>query len=70
MSTKASSSHTLEFRKPRRRKSLIEWNDPSRQAHDLDWRQRAHDFGLNVDEREDTEGEPFPLAPPRTLEEE
>src|SRR5262249_43748042 len=27
--------------------SLIEWRDEKRQAHVLDWRQRAHEFGLN-----------------------
>jgi RNA polymerase primary sigma factor len=44
--------NTLAFRTPTRRKSLIEWNDPTKQAHVLDWRQRAHGFGLDVDERE------------------
>jgi RNA polymerase primary sigma factor len=39
----------------RRRRSLIEWDDPSRQAHVLDWRQRAREFGLAVDDREDEE---------------
>ncbi len=29
-----------------RRASLIEWRDPERQAQVLDWRQRAHEFGL------------------------
>ena len=57
----------LAFRRAKR-KSLIEWNDPSRQAHILDWRQRAHDFGLDVDEREDAEGQPFVL-PEQLLEE-
>jgi hypothetical protein len=33
-------------------KSLIEWTDQSRQAHVLDWRQRAHEFGLNPVEEE------------------
>jgi RNA polymerase primary sigma factor len=57
----------LAFRAGARRKSLIEWNDPSRQAHILDWRQRAQGFGLNVDDREE-EGQPF-AAPERILEE-
>jgi RNA polymerase primary sigma factor len=26
--------------------ALIDWNDPSANAHLLDWRQRAHEFGL------------------------
>ena len=25
---------------------LIDWNEPARNAHVLDWRERAHDFGL------------------------
>jgi RNA polymerase primary sigma factor len=36
----------------------------------LDWRQRAHDFGLSVDEREEPEGDGFRDAPQRLLEEE
>jgi RNA polymerase primary sigma factor len=39
---------------PRRRREtsndagggLIDWNDPARNSHILDWRERAHDFGL------------------------
>ena len=42
----------LAFKAPGRRKSLIEWNDSSRQAHILDWHQRAQGFGLAVDEHE------------------
>jgi RNA polymerase primary sigma factor len=69
-----SKSNTLAFppAQPgrRRRKSLIEWEDPSRPAHVLDWRQRAHGFGLDVEEREDTDEEqPFPVAPDRLLRE-
>jgi RNA polymerase primary sigma factor len=30
---------------------LIEWGDQARQAQVLDWRHRAHEFGLDVDER-------------------
>ena len=41
----------LAFKPAPRRKSLIEW-DPSRQAQILDWRHRAQDFGLEVDERD------------------
>jgi RNA polymerase primary sigma factor len=52
----------------RRRKSLIEWDDPSKPAHVLDWRQRAHGFGLEVDEREETDEErPFAVTPERLL---
>ena len=68
--TKTPPSNTLAFRAAPRRKSLIEWNDPSRQVHILDWRQRAHGFGLDVDEREDVEeGQPF-VQPERLLQEE
>jgi RNA polymerase primary sigma factor len=70
MAKKATTTSPLAFRAGTRRKSLIEWNDPSRQAHILDWRQRAHGFGLDVDEREDAvEGHPF-VPPERLLEEE
>ncbi|HEY5616721.1 MAG TPA: sigma-70 family RNA polymerase sigma factor [Vicinamibacterales bacterium] len=71
MTDKASSkANTLAFRTKGRRKSLIEWDDPSRPAHVLDWRQRAHGFGLDVDEREDTEEDrPFIVSPERMLRE-
>ena len=70
MAKKARTSPPLAFRAAPRRKSLIEWNDPSRQVHILDWRQRAQGFGLDVDEREDAEeGQPF-TPPERLLEEE
>ena len=37
----------------------------------LDWRQRAHGFGLDVDEREDAEeGQPFAVTPGRLLHDE
>jgi RNA polymerase primary sigma factor len=55
MAKKTTRSNTLPFRAGRRgrpRASLIEWNDPSRQAHVLDWRQRAQEFGLAVDREE------------------
>ena len=58
MAKKTTRSNTLPFKPGRRgrpRTSLIEWNDPSRQAHVLDWRQRAQEFGLAVDGREDTD---------------
>jgi len=70
MAKKRSPSRTLPFRAGRRRKSLIEWNDPATQAHVLDWRQRAHGFGLDVEEREEAEGgQPFRAAPERLLQE-
>jgi RNA polymerase primary sigma factor len=53
----------------RPRKSLIEWNDPSTQAHVLDWRQRAQDFGLAVHNRDEADpGQPFD-QPERLLQE-
>ena len=57
--TDAPPSNTLTFkpgRPGRPRKSLIEWNDPSRQAQVLDWRHRAQEFGLAVDERDEDDG--------------
>ena len=59
----------LTFKPGGRRKSLIEWNDPSRQAQVLDWKHRAEDFGLSVHAREDQdERHPF-LEPDRMLAE-
>ena len=69
MAKKAKTTPPLAFRAGARRKSLIEWDDPSRQAHILDWRQRAQGFGLDVEEPEDADtGEPF-VPPERLLEE-
>src|SRR5688572_11801832 len=72
MAKKADKPSTLAFKpQGRRRKSLIEWNDPSRQAHVLDWRHRAHEFGLPVDERDEVEeGQPYDVEPRRLVEEE
>jgi RNA polymerase primary sigma factor len=60
------SAGPLAFKPGRRRKSLIEWEDPSRQAHVLDWRQRAQEFGLDVEGREDPDEE-SPFAKPEAL---
>src|SRR6187455_2197831 len=61
---------TLEFSPTKRRKALIEWNDPTRQAHVLDWRHRAQDFGLAVEPREDVdERHPFAVEPEQLLAE-
>ena len=63
--------NTLAFKPGRRRKSLIEWNDSSRQAQVLDWHHRAQEFGLDVEEHEDVEGGPaYDVDPKRLLEEE
>jgi RNA polymerase primary sigma factor len=62
---------TLAFKPGRRRKSLIEWNDSSHQAHVLDWHHRAQEFGLDVEDHEDAEGGPaYDVDPKRLLEEE
>jgi len=62
----------LTFKPGRRRKSLIEWNDPSRQAQVLDWRHRAQEFGLSVESRGDSEEEHgrFAVEPEQLLQEE
>jgi RNA polymerase primary sigma factor len=65
----------LAFTKPRaagRQKSLIEWKDPSNQTHILDWRRRAHEFGLiSGDGATPTAEEtPFGRQPDRLLREE
>ena len=58
MAKKTTPANTLTFkpgRPGRPRKSLIEWTDPSKQAHVLDWRHRAQEFGLTVDGRDATD---------------
>jgi RNA polymerase primary sigma factor len=52
--------------------TLIDWNEPDRNAHVLDWRERAHEFGLVPLEDGETYVEPrVPSgAPERFLEEE
>src|SRR5688500_7072290 len=65
----AHKSTTLPFKAGTRDKSLIEWDDPSRQAHVLDWRQRAHGLGLDVHEREDAECDSTCASPSRLMEE-
>jgi RNA polymerase primary sigma factor len=67
---KSARPSTLAFKPGAKRKSLIEWNDPTRQAQILDWNHRARDFGLTVEEREDAaEGDPEEVEPRRLLEE-
>src|SRR5687767_1958396 len=69
--TRTPPSKTLTFRAAPRRKSLSVWTDASRQANILDWGQRAHGFGLDVDEREGVpEGEPSVQPERLRLEEE
>ena len=69
MAKKSARPSTLVFKPGAKRKSLIEWNDPSRQAHILDWNHRARDFGLTVEDREDEEGGHEEVEPRRMLEE-
>ena len=63
---------TLEFTPAKPRKPLIDWNDPSRQAHVLDWRHRAQEFGLAVETHEelDDPAHPFTPSPEQILHEE
>ena len=63
---------TLEFTPTRGRKALIDWNDPSKQAHVLDWRHRAQEFGLAVDTHDELEdaGQPFAPSPEQILQHE
>ena len=63
---------TLEFPPTRRRRPLIDWNDPSRQAHVLDWRHRAQEFGLAVETHDelDDAGRPFSPSPEQILHDE
>ena len=66
---------TLEFAPTKGRgknKALIDWTDPSKQAHVLDWRHRAQDFGLAVDTHDELEdaGQPFAPSPEQILHDE
>jgi hypothetical protein len=68
---KTSPPNTLAFKPGRRRKSLIEWNDSSRQAQVLDWHHRAEEFGLDVEHRDDADrDQPYDVDPKRLLEDE
>jgi RNA polymerase primary sigma factor len=49
---------------------LIDWREPSRNAHVLDWRERAHDFGLVPIDEADEPGTSVEQPPGRLLEEE
>src|SRR5215510_3463203 len=52
----AEQAHTYRprGRRPReRRGSLIDWRDPDSNTHVLDWRERAHEFGLVPVDAED-----------------
>ncbi len=69
MAKKTSPQKPLAFKPARRRGSLIEWGDPSRQAHVLDWHNRAREFGLDVEDR-DERGESYELEPRRLLADE
>jgi RNA polymerase primary sigma factor len=68
MDVPKTSSSPLAFTPKRgpRRRSLIEWGDSSRQAHVLDWRHRAQEFGLEVDERDAEDADPD-IEPARLL---
>ena len=72
MAINKASRGPLPFKKKPGRKSLIEWEDASKQSHVLDWRQRAHEFGLvPVGESDDAEeGDSVVIEPGRLLYEE
>src|SRR5262249_40155679 len=63
-------------RRPRgRRGSLIDWRDPDSNMHVLDWRERAHEFGLVPldpadDDVDPADGGPHLETPERLLHEE
>ncbi|HEY8550871.1 MAG TPA: sigma-70 factor domain-containing protein, partial [Vicinamibacterales bacterium] len=59
-------------RRAPRRRSLIDWQKPGRNARVLDWRERARHFGLvhTEEETEAEEPEVVDLEPARLLEEE
>jgi RNA polymerase primary sigma factor len=49
---------------------LIDWHEPERNMHVLDWRQRAHEYGLLPGEETDDAEETVITPPERLLEEE
>jgi RNA polymerase primary sigma factor len=57
---KNTASHPRGRRPAGRRGSLIDWRDPDRNNDVLDWRRRAHDFGLVPVESWNDDGEPLP----------
>ena len=70
---------TLEFTPTKRKNyaqrknnALIDWTDSSKQAHVLDWRHRAQEFGLAVEIRDELEdaGQAYAPSPERILREE
>ena len=48
--------------------SLIDWTEPEQNMHVLDWRERAHEFGLVPGD--DSDHEPVVVTPPHLLIEE
>jgi RNA polymerase primary sigma factor len=50
--------------------SLIDWHEPDRNAHVLDWRARAHEFGLVPLDEHDQPAMPLHQPPGQILEEE
>jgi len=50
--------------------TLIDWREPARNAHVLDWRERAHEFGLIPVVESDAIDEPIVAPPERFLREE
>jgi len=65
---KKPSANALAFKPKRGRKSLIEWDDATRQAHVLDWHHRAQEFGLAVSDHDDEDAPPFAVEPKALLE--
>jgi RNA polymerase primary sigma factor len=67
-----SAGKTLAFKTRRTQKSLIDWKEPANQAHILDWRRRAHEFGIGPegDGAPTAEETPYGAEPERLLEDE
>ena len=58
MASNLSVPHTRTSRPRGRRGSLIDWRDPEKNNEILDWRRRAHEFGLVPVDTWNDEGEP------------
>jgi RNA polymerase primary sigma factor len=72
MATTASTPPRPRGRPRRANESLIDWQDPERNARILDWRHRAHDFGLLPvgDDAAEIGEAGIPQAPEQLLHEE
>src|SRR5262245_52968941 len=70
----AKKAHSISAKRPRAKAadapSLIDWENPESSQHVLDWRARAHDFGLIPVDQADTSEMPLVQPADQLLHEE